>query len=436
MKTITEMQQEIKNISSSLEELSKDIMEFEKKDGNKPSEDLFKKIKTNGKRNPILEHPLENKDDIIKKHYITLLVSAIYTTTQNTIDAWLLAQRIACGVSLAQEISEISLDASSLTEKQLEEYTYSIIENKLEEIFSFDLLMLYAVCNSSDSKMLAYIVDLIALVNCSKKKLSELSALAEIVVRQDSNKYLDFCTVDTDIDITQFFCYIKQFHDGLLACNEKVFYIWHKNKKQISNDVFLKLPEEINSNIVCIENTLFKNIDKNMNFLNFGGNGEIKIKECKFSNIEKALTVSGANALYVEHTEFNKMTNRALDINNSKEVKIINSQFTECEYCVFKYIYYAYGGALYLSNIENLVIDHSIFESCRALNVGGGRACGPVAYLCKVERGIIDSIKCKNCDTKNYGQLIECYNSDNVKAKNCTYTNCNKLSGMDGFTQY
>ena len=441
------MQKEIKNISSALDELSKDIMDFEKKD-EKPSEDVFEKIKVDARRNPILEHPLSTKDDVIKTHYMTLLVSAIYSTNKKTLDAWLLAQRIACGISLSQELSDISLDALSLTEKQIDEFTYSIIENNLEEIFSFDLLLLFAVCGGSDSKMLEYIVDLIALVNCSRKKLGELSTLAKIVASQDSNKYLDFCVAENEIDLYHFFCYIKLFHDGLLVCNKKSFYIWHREQKTISNEIFSKLPKEIISCFASVENTVFKDIEKDSQFLLFRGNKKIQIKNCKFRNVSKCLEIYEASKLVIDKSEFNNMKNRALYITKTNKISIADTKFVECKFRTdskYEYGYQekAYGGAMYLASINELVISTTTFESCYAQQGEGGTASGSAAYMYNIEKGNLIACKFKNCHSQYWrysswsenGYLIEYDDSYNVEAKDCTYKDCGHIWKDEGFTR-
>ena len=427
MRTITEMQQEIKNISSSLEELSKDIMEFEKKDGEKPSEDVFEKIKVYGRRNPILEHPLATKDDLIKKHYMTLLISAIYTTHKNTFDAWLLAQRIACGINLSTELSDIGLDASSLTDKQIDEFAYSIIENNLEEIFNFDLLLLYAVCGCQDIKMLEYIADLISLVNCSKEKLSELSTLAKIVAKQSSNEYLNFCVGNDKIDFQQFFCYVKQFHEGLFVYNQKSLYIWHNEQKAVSTAIIEKLPKKITSECVHIEKAIVKDTDKH---IVFNGNQKIQIKNCRFWNMDNSLEIYGAAEVTIENSEFNGMNNRALFINEVDRISVSSTKFLSCKFLTGYEKRPAWGGALYIDTANHIIINHSIFHDCCAMHkYDYGNVSGAALYLKSISNGNISYCEFKNCKSQHYqyekwydkGYLIECDDTYHIEAKECKY---------------
>lgn len=445
MRTITEMQKEIKNISSALEELSKDIMDFEKKD-EKPAEDVFKKIKVDARRNPILEHPLSTKDDVIKTHYMTLLVSAIYSTNKKPLDAWLLAQRIACGISLSQELSDISLDASSLTEKQIDEFTYSIIENNLEEIFSFDLLLLFAVCDSSDSKMLEYIATLISLVNCSKQKLDKLSVLAKIVVSQNSNEYLDFCLSENGIDLTQFFGYIKLFHKGILACNQDLFYCWYNKKEIFPNDLFKKLPDKIKSKNVCIENTIFRNITKEEAFFIFDEVHDLQINNCSFIEIAKSISINETEIVHIKNSEFKKMTDRAFRIRKAKKIFVENDNFIECEFSTSSDYVKAYGGVFFLESIKQIEFEKCNFESCFARH---GESVydvnGAAVYFDGCENANFLSCKFKNCYCeyykysswwKDHGSLIDYSGSLKSNARDCSKKDCSELPyGMeDGFS--
>lgn len=443
MKTITEMQKEIKNISSLLEELSKDIMEFGKGEKEKISEDIFERIKSEGKRNPIKGHPVAGKEDMIKNHYMTLLISAIYVSDKNTLDAWLIAQRIACGISLSGELEEIGVDALSLTEKQLDEFTYSIIENRLEEVFCFDLLLIYSVCGSGDIKMLEYLADMFSLVNCSKTKIMELSELAKIVIRQNREDYLEFCIGNHEIDLTQFFCYIELFHHGLLVYSPELFYIRYPDKRMLSDKLLDKLPEEIISRTVLIENTLFENV-KDKRFLKFRGNKKIEIKNCRFKNVDKAPEFADVSELVVRDSEFIKMDGRALYVTGTNCVLIENSEFTECSYRTDSRCEEAYGGALYFSKIDSLTVSNSSFKDCYARHGEDGCVNGAAAYMYDIERCKFVSDKFTNCYCEYYryaswwkdcGYLIGLGGTCDVSAENCIYKNCSYISSKleDGF---
>lgn len=106
MKTITEMQLQIRNMSIQLDALAMELEQFGKTD-KKKSEINFDSIYEIAVRNPITEHYLQEQDISVKKSYLTMLIVLVCMVKQNQENAWILVQRIAIGGGYEESIQKL-----------------------------------------------------------------------------------------------------------------------------------------------------------------------------------------------------------------------------------------------------------------------------------------------------------------------------------------
>ena len=465
MRTITEMQQEIKNISSSLEELSKDIMKFEKKDGEKPSEDVFERIKIIGKRNPIVLHPLICKDEIIKQHYLVLLASSIIISKGNGEDAWLLLQRIACAANIQAELSEVSIDASCLNYKQIDEFTYSIISNNISEIFSFDLLLIHLLSNDDNAECLQYISELLQLVNVDKKTIKDLSILAKIVAEQNSTDYITFSKKSNSLDLPELYCYLKTIHSGIMANNKSL--LWVNENVPLENLMQLAIEEEekvlfgtqktkkINSEKILLENLTidlqeeikfsgaeikFENCKINLkdkSKIKFESCGKVILKDCIIDSEGYPIVFTECESINLENSTFKGNDERkCFYATNGSMLKISGCSFIDFSSNEKKeYQYGAYFCCFQIEDISSVQFNNSIFRNCQAKHWERGEANSAVGGIYGTRNIVFQECEFYNCKNRvwKYGQTWEdrghMFQFDKgVKANfnSCKFENCVK----------
>lgn len=301
MKTISEMQQQVKEMSAKFDELLRDLSEYNRADTETTALD-FKHIRAIGKRNPITGHILSGADNIVKRHYITLLIATIFTSGRESTDAWLLLQRIACGIGLQDNLEDISADAAQLTEEHIDEFTREIITAKLTQIFVLDTMLIYLSCTERDPQMLTFIAGLLELVKCSKQEAAELSELATVIIAQDAGLLLEFRSQPRYVNINQFNFYMDFFEQGILQ-NANVLCVFNETVDIESYVNQHKEYEQINLYNIVISGQPFRLSDhKKLLFRNcvfkdiVSGNGSIigiaaektSMDNCTFSNISSA----------------------------------------------------------------------------------------------------------------------------------------------------
>lgn len=188
MKTITDMQKEIKVMSATLDELARDLSEYNKTE-NKKEEVDFKNIKSIGKRNPVKNHALENLENGIKKKYITMLMTVAYMIKEKNENAWLLIQGISTGIGLDEELIDLNVDAANLTYEQIDEFTLSIAEDNLTNAFMLDAMLIYLADGKGNEKMIEFMSALFELLKCDRIECECICELAVSIVEQNFEKY-------------------------------------------------------------------------------------------------------------------------------------------------------------------------------------------------------------------------------------------------------
>jgi hypothetical protein len=428
------MQTQIREMSSKLNEFARELSDY-----NQSEQEVtinFKQIKAIGIRNPINGHVLEREDASVKKKYITMLLTFVYMAKEKQENAWLLIQRIAAGASFMDELIDLSVDAVNITDAQIDEFTLNISNAKLTNAFILDAMLIYLSFENANDKMLEFLSTLFELVKCGKKEVQELAELSKIIAEQDSSKYLEFCFKDLEIEIADSFGYIKVFHDGIFACNSKLFVLEYQQKKKMPKETLNILPKVIRASKVKMKNIIFNDFSKDDNWFEFEKCEEIHISYCEFNSLVNCISAKTCGSILINENIFKSMSNRALFLNNCKSVSINRCKFDTCSYRTDAeyrngYQSKAYGGAIYLAYINIVKVSDSEFEYCSSKQGEGGTADGSVAYLFDVEISSWDNNKFKSCKSsfwssywRDSGKLFYIENCHSITAQNCTYINC------------
>ncbi len=310
MKTISEMQLLVKEAYSKLDELSKSLNEYNVSTKSGDVTVDFEKLKTMGKRNPITGHVLHKADQLIKKHYITLLIALAYLAEENQERGWLLIQRIACGAGVEHDLVDLSGDALNLTEKQMDTFSESIISGNLRTAFAMDCMLVYMSCEHRNKKMLEFSSQLMELVNCTEVEVKATAKLANIIAEQDKKAYFEYCLTDMPINLTNSLCYIMPIQATVVNSIEEAMTIEMEH--------------------VIVFNAIISKVNFTISLDDFPAK-TIEFFYCKFENtagiISEAKAVIFRNTVFNNITPFSESKDAILEIGNCK---LFDCQFLNC----------------------------------------------------------------------------------------------------------
>lgn len=208
MKTITEMQAELRDISLRINDLTKELSEYNQFNSNEIVID-FKRLYSLGSRNPIKGHMLARSSEGIKKQYITLLISLLYLSDANQEKGWLLIQRIVCGIGMIEKLDNLATDGLKLTGQLVDKFTTDIISTKLTNSLVVDSMLVYLCCEQKNKRMLKYMSGIFELVNCGKTEILEILEITKIIATQDKRAYKKLQTKKLQTNKMAYSCYLK-----------------------------------------------------------------------------------------------------------------------------------------------------------------------------------------------------------------------------------
>jgi hypothetical protein len=364
MKTISDMQIMIKEAYSNLNELSRSLTECVR------SEDMnntvnFEKLKAIGKRNPIEGHVLSGADDLSGKHYITLLIALVYLASENQEKGWLFIHRIAIGAGIKNELVDLSSDALTLTDKQLDIFSESIISENLRTAFALDCMLVYLMCEHKNSKMLDFISQLIELVGLKEYEVKEISKIAGYIATQNIEAYFSCCLKKMHINLSETLCYIMP-TKATIVNNLDEAAKCHKEHIIIFNSTISKL-----NDVLDLDNIPAKTIE---------------FFYCKFENTMGIK--SKIKKVIFKNTTFHNIAPPIEHASKSTEnFSIIEMSNSELSFCNFSNCIASEHFIL----IEKGNIENCIFDNCSALEVPSNK------YLVELSSGNITNCKFVNC---------------------------------------
>ncbi|MDU2064659.1 MAG: hypothetical protein E6713_07420 [Sporomusaceae bacterium] len=373
MKTITEMQTQIKEMSTQLNSFAHELAEYNGAVKQEMSID-FKQIKAIGRRNPIEGHSLITADADVKKKYITMLIAVAYTATENQENAWLFIQRIATGAKLDEELMDLSVDAVNLTEAQIDEFTEVIDGVKLNNIFALDAMLVYLSCEQVCETMLEFLAALFELLKCGKQELQDLSELAKIIAEQSPEKYVNFLSERIGIDFSRYSFYVKLFYSDIQFINSNCCYVSGKGKKSLTYQE-IEVVRMCNSQQVIVEDVVISLKDT----LKFESRDSVVFKNCTFTASNYNLLFNLCNCVEFNNCSFNEMSNRVVVLGKVNNFKVINSSFLKCGFkgdSEANDFEFDIGGVFQLiNNVKAIEITGSVFSLCYIKSNNGVSGC-------------------------------------------------------------
>ena len=187
MKTIVELQDSIKGITMSLQNISVELSEYGKSTDSAPAVD-FLKVDAIGKNYFLPHHPLTNCPQ--KSHYLSLLLT-IALKNRGDLSAWQFLSRIAFGAGYTDGMESLVADAMTLNEAKLIQVTDTVNQYGLKHNFVVDSLVLYTVMQEKNSALLEYMVSIYEILGVENAVMDECLTMARIIAENDKEAYFD-----------------------------------------------------------------------------------------------------------------------------------------------------------------------------------------------------------------------------------------------------
>lgn len=189
MKTISELQQEIRsmkielnNISEHLTDIDNELLNY--KDTEK-SESVYKKIYEIAEAIPVIEHPIINYDYSVKNNYFAILI--LIATCENNINnnQLLFLQRMIMADSQRTSIDLYMAGVGSISPEDVIFKIKDDIKKDMTDRLILDMLIIANMSSVKSRKTYEIIADVAALLAIDKETLTCLSQIATAILKQD-----------------------------------------------------------------------------------------------------------------------------------------------------------------------------------------------------------------------------------------------------------
>ena len=448
MKTIVELQDSIKGITMSLQNISVELSEYGKSTDSAPAVD-FLKVDAIGKNSFLPHHPLTNCPQ--KSHYLSLLLT-IALKNRGDLSAWQFLSRIAFGAGYTDGMESLVADAMTLNEARLIQVTDTVNQYGLKHNFVVDSLVLYTVMQEKNSALLEYMVSIYEILGVENAVMDECLTMARIIAENDKEAYFDNVNKWKYLNQWDFLGYMVKrdsriVHelDGIENYEEEqVIVLDAKITGEKLPDFESHISREERDQYIArlnlsIELDRFK--CKELVFLNckfdemnciIAKKKCVIFESCVFDSSFNLFDIYETGGGYYDYeccinplfrgdysTDF-------IAYNLNAWIYVGNADFKRC-------VFQNYGGGLPLLNMQNGNIVKSRFINCRKINWHGhtyGHSRGNVTftYLLKIANGSIvdtDFEKCSNRVVIKGNDATGCLLlADSTNVVNCKFTKC------------
>lgn len=202
MKTIEELQADLKQLYADLEE--RRIMEQE----SVPQTVNFDELSSKAERYKIKNHPMSGKDEREQEMYLMILLSVIALDDNAYEKSFSLLYRISHGMGFKGDVQELFLKAQQMNFNTVDEITRMFINDNVRLVLLMECIMISQSFKKEKKKATDYIAELCVLMKLEKEQIILISNIARVILTQNVKEYK--CNVKNTYEI--FDCYIVQYN--------------------------------------------------------------------------------------------------------------------------------------------------------------------------------------------------------------------------------
>lgn len=437
MKTISEIQNEIRDMGIKLNELLNELEELKPKDNINKQID-FSKINRLAKQYPIENHKLEMADNYKKKLYLCMLSAIAQTNNDNREEKLVFLQRILLGIKYEGSFETIVKDGVNISDKILDEFVECMTDNDSKQLFIFESLVISNLGGEMDDIAKKYISEISGYLGVAKDEIMFLIKLSVCVLEQSNDEYKQLVNmIPKTINISLFFdSYLRKFINGIICNTKSMYYAYDIDAD--AEMVNLVSDKDLEGRKLIFENVKF-DLKAISSDLKLRKNSSVYFINCNFTSEDKYISFETIEDVVFFNCKFEKFSKSVLIFNNScKNVKI--------EKCIFERCGRSWrdirdindynregGGCLWVNQINNFILKNSEFINCY---IGFGDGSGAIAYINRVNNFEVNNVSCKNCKGKSsFTPVLFCIEYDVISdyKKQCQehFINCKTVNSSE-----
>jgi hypothetical protein len=396
MKTISEIQNEIKDMGIKLSELLNELEELKPKDNINKQVD-FSKISRLAEQYPIENHKLKEADNYKKKLYLCMLSAIAQTNNDNREEKLIFLQRILLGIKYEGSFETIVKDGMNISDKILDEFVECMTDNDSKQLFIFESLIISNLGGEMDDIAKKYISEISGYIGVTKEEMNFLIKLTVSVLEQDINKYEKLVNIiPKTVDIFTFFnSYLKKFVYGVISNTKLMYYAY-------GIDADAEMINLISDKDLEGRKVIFENVNFDLKTIN----SDLKLKQssrayfinCNFKSEDKDIEFENVDNVIFYNCKFEEFSKRVCLFNDEcGDIKIEKCTFQRCGYVMKSYESENKGGCFYVYGSNSFMLKDNKFSDCYIRNKEQNDTYAAIAYIKQVNNFEVNNINFINC---------------------------------------
>lgn len=317
---------------------------------------------------PIKEHPIAACEEFVKKLYIDMLCVIAQYENSDTEFALNFVQRIMAGANMKEPVTEHVKNALEITEERFGEFLRQCRENKLENIFVVDAMLISCADGRPSVKQVEFITEISEVLLLNKNHVEFLGNLASVILEQDSektNSLLKKVRNAKELNVDTFLCYLKEYLVGVIVDSDELLYLYSPVKKEYRIKDYMDC-DTLSRKKIIAENIIFTYDEEAYSQhseyqYRFSGCESLQLKNCCFSGAG-AVALFNISEAIIERTTFEDMIDCALCVSGVTTLHIEKSEFLHCGRSFETRD--ERGGAILINSCESVELIESRFEEC------------------------------------------------------------------------
>jgi len=188
------------------------------------------------KAHPLKEHLIDDKEEYVKNLYIDMLCVIAQYDNEDSQFALNFIRRIMAGAEMNEPVTDHVKNAMEITEERFDEFLRQCKEQKLENIFVVDALIISCANGKPNKKQVEFISEISEALKMKKKTVEILGRLAVAILEQNSDKYHEVYDTIPKNNIYKLVmaiaCYLKEFAQGILADCDDLYWVYYPQKTE------------------------------------------------------------------------------------------------------------------------------------------------------------------------------------------------------------
>lgn len=192
MKTLLDIQQDVRNLENSVREIAEDIKNISEdidniRNSSQKSTFDFSKIKVLAKQMDFGKHPLSLlSDEHLCSLYLKMLLSITHLDSDEevTINRLVFIQYLQIHAHVPSTIEDLYIDSYKIDKESYSDFA-QLLTNNYKEYFLVDALIVANIAGNANSEINEYLANMVAILDIPKERITDLTLIATVVLKQN-----------------------------------------------------------------------------------------------------------------------------------------------------------------------------------------------------------------------------------------------------------